>query len=438
MRAIEKGRRAILCGFVVLALGLFWLSAEEPPATVNPQLVSIQQLPDLGGMCQWPDSSISSLAALENETNLLATLRGKSVYAAAQDGGTTADVTRPPVRTIRDTYPIYSSVAVDPQFGEVLLQDNNLWATAVFNRLDNTPPNGPPTAPQRLIKGLNTDIQFNNGLYVDPKIGEIYSIESDTGDKIVIFSHDATGNVAPARFLKTPHRGYGIAVDEEKQELYVTVEYPPKVMVYRKGASGDEKPLRFLEGEHTQLQAIHGIAVDTKNKLLFVNNWGNESNFRVPGTGKFHPPSITVYPLGASGDTAPVRVIQGPKTQMNWPAAMSLNPDNGDLYVANDVGQSILVFKATDKGDVAPTRVIKGNKTGLVNPTGVSLDTKNKEFWVANLGNSTATVYPLMANGDAAPLRIIRSAPVGYKSTKFGKTEAVAYDSKRQEYLVPN
>ena len=82
--------------------------------------------------------------------------------------------------------------------------------------------------------------------------------------------------------------------------------------------------------------------------------------------------------------------------------------------------------------------MIKGTKTGLVNPTGVSLDLKNREFWVANLGNSTATAYSLMANGDVAPVRTIRSAPAGYKSTKFGKTEAVAYDSKREEYLVPN
>jgi hypothetical protein len=327
---------------------------------------------------------------------------------------------------------------VDPNFDEVILQDNNLWATAVFKRTENTPSDGPVAKPQRLIQGAETDIQFNNGLYVDPKIGEIYSIESDTGDRIVVFTHDALGNVAPARFLHTPHRGYAIAADETKQEMFVSVEYPPKVMVYRKGASGEEKPLRFIEGEHTQLQAIHGVAIDTKNKLLFVNNWGNESNFRVPGTGKFHPPSITVYPLDANGDVAPVRIIQGPKTQMNWPAAMALNPENGDLYVANDVGHSILVFKSTGQGDVAPARVIKGTKTGLVNPTGVSLDLKNREFWVANLGNSTATAYSLMANGDVAPVRTIRSAPAGYKSTKFGKTEAVAYDSKREEYLVPN
>jgi 6-phosphogluconolactonase (cycloisomerase 2 family) len=106
--------------------------------------------------------------------------------------------------------------------------------------------------------------------------------------------------------------------------------------------------------------------------------------------------------------------------------------------VANDVDQSILVFRSTDQGNVAPRRIIKGNKTALSNPTGVFVDTKNKEVWAANFGNSSATVYPLNANGNVAPLRIIRSAPLGYEGLKFGKVEAVAYDTKRQEYLVPN
>ncbi len=437
----RHSRSIIFAGFLAAGVGFFCLSLIDPspsgsrPATGYPQLVSIRHLPDYPDLCQW-EPEVSSLRRLEEAYRLA--LQERSVQAASQDSGATVDITRPPVRTIADRYPIYSSVAVDPNFDEVILQDNNLWATAVFKRTENTPPDGPVAKPQRLIQGDETDIQFNNGLYVDPKIGDIYSIESDTGDKIVVFTHDALGNVTPTRFLHTPHRGYAIGVDEFKHEMFVSVEYPPKVMVYRKGASGEEKPLRFIEGEHTQLQAIHGLAIDVKNKLLFVNNWGNESNFRVPGTGKFHPPSITVYPLDANGDVAPVRIIQGPRTQMNWPAAMALNPDNGDLYVANDVGQSILVFKSTDQGDVAPNRVIKGSKTGLVNPTGVSIDLKNREFWVANLGNSTATAYPLTATGDVAPIRTIRSAPVGYKSTKFGKTEAVAYDSKREEYLVPN
>ena len=72
------------------------------------------------------------------------------------------------------------------------------------------------------------------------------------------------------------------------------------------------------------------------------------------------------------------------------------------------------------------------------NPTGVSLDLKNRELWVSNLGNSSAVVFPLNAHGDVAPLRIIRSAPVDKVGLKFGKTESVAYDSKRDELLVPN
>ena len=253
-----------------------------------------------------------------------------------------------------------------------------------------------------------------------------------------MFSHDAEGDLVPKRHLKITHRGYAMTVDEEKQELFLSVQYPPQVAVYRKEADGDEKPKRLLQGESTRLADAHGIAIDTRNKLLFVNNWGNISDYQVVGTGRFESPSITIYPIDANGDTPPVRIIQGPRTQLNWPAAMALDPDTGDLYVANDVGQSILVFRGTDQGDVAPRRVIRGPRTNLSYPLSVVVDTKNRELWVANLGNSSATVYPLTASGDVPPLRIIRSAPAGKVSLRFGKTQAVAYDSKRQEILVPN
>jgi len=171
---------------------------------------------------------------------------------------------------------------------------------------------------------------------------------------------------------------------------------------------------------------------------LFVNNWGNISDYKTAGTGRFEAPSITVYPLNADGDASPLRVIRGPKTQLNWPGAMSVDSDRGELYVANDVGSAIVVFSETDQGDVQPTRIIKGNRTGLSYPTSVFVDAKNKELWVSNLGNSSATVYPLTASGDVAPLRIIRSASRDKISLKFGKTQAVAYDSKRDQILVPN
>jgi DNA-binding beta-propeller fold protein YncE len=150
------------------------------------------------------------------------------------------------------------------------------------------------------------------------------------------------------------------------------------------------------------------------------------------------PPSITVYSKNATGDTPPVRVIQGPKTGLNWPTGIAIDQDRGDLYVTNDTTDAILVFDADASGDVAPRRVLKGAKTGLKNPTGLALDMQHGELWVANFGNHTATAYRLNAQGDTAPLRTIRAAPQGTPSLMIGNPGAVAYDTRREEILAPN
>jgi 6-phosphogluconolactonase (cycloisomerase 2 family) len=457
----------------VIATGGLVLAASAPTAaasTDTSRLVSVQTLPlSSPDMCAWvepadltafssqiddalSDQPVDAFAAFRRgrpgafliaslgAPNLLMSLHQGNLYAALQQVTAASASPLTALRTVRDTHPTYSAVAVDVNSNEIVLQDNNLWSYRVFNRTDNTPAGVELTQPKRLVQGDKTALQFNNGLYVDPKNGDIYSVESDTGDKMVVFSRDADGNVPPKRILNTPHRVYNVAVDEARSELFVTVEYPPEVVVYRKDAGGDDQPLRRIQGDNTGLDAPHGVAVDEKNRLLYVTTWGHHSNFRIPGTGRFYPPAIKVYSLDARGDTAPLRVITGDRTQLNWPAAIKLNPETGDLYVANDINQSVLVFRnaATAQGNVAPVRVIKGDKTRLRNPTGVALDLKNQEVWVSNLGNASATVYPLMADGNVAPLRTVRSAPEGKRSLNFGRTAAVAYDSRREQLLVPN
>jgi hypothetical protein len=54
------------------------------------------------------------------------------------------------------------------------------------------------------------------------------------------------------------------------------------------------------------------------------------------------------------------------------------------------------------------------------------------------MGNHSARVFPRTANGDVAPLRIIRSAPAGKIALAIGNPGATAYDSLRDEILVPN
>jgi 6-phosphogluconolactonase (cycloisomerase 2 family) len=430
-------------------------SASSPQDTSR--LVSVQHLPGNMNLCTVDESAATNpdvSAPSPEEDNLFSALKAEpSIFMAAQGGRVPntekeeeeaaearAHGARTPVRTIRDTAPTYSAVAVDANSSEVILQDNNLWQYLVFDRLSPTPA-GPNdiSQPKRTVRGDKTLLQFNNGLYVDPN-GDIFSVESDTGDRMVRFPRDASGDVPPKAVLHTPHRVYNLAADESTQEIFATIEYPPQVVVYRKDASGEEKPLRAIQGDSTRLDSPHGIAVDEKDRLLFVNTWGHHSDVAVAGTGKWLPPAIEVYALDASGDAKPLRVITGDQTQLDWPAAMKFNPENGDLYVANDIGQSILVFGNAPKadGDVAPARAIHGPSTRLRNPTGVALDLKNKEVWVSNLGNSSAAVYPLMANGDVAPLRIIRSAEESKRGVNFGRTAAVTYDPIRQEILVPN
>ena len=368
-----------------------------------------------------------------------------------------------PVRVIQDRFPSFSSVAVDPIRNEVVLTDENLFQVMVYDRLANTPPTASIQKPKRVLGGSKTKIEFQVGLYIDPTNGDVYAVNNDTVDTLVVFSRRATGNVSPDRELFTPHGTFGIAVDEGAQEMYLTQQHDSALMVFEKTAQKDESPVQLLQGDRTRLADPHGIALDTQNRLMFVTNHGSVHSVRpggapvatlgggraegkqnwpvgerIPGSGKSLPPSIAVYALDAQGDTPPLRTIEGPSTRLNWPTGIAFDPKRGELHVANDQGDEILVFSATARGNVAPVRVLKGPKTLIKNPTGVALDTQNDELWVANFGNHTATVYKPTAEGDMPPLRVIRSGPLGEPALMIGNPGALAYDSKREEILAPN
>jgi DNA-binding beta-propeller fold protein YncE len=123
---------------------------------------------------------------------------------------------------------------------------------------------------------------------------------------------------------------------------------------------------------------------------------------------------------------------------MNWPTGIAVDEDRNEIYIANDGGNSVLVFDASAQGDVAPIRIVKGPASLVSNPTGVFFDKKNSELWVTNFGNHTSAVYSPTANGDVPPIRVIRSAPADQPVPGLGNPHPLAYDSKREQVLVPN
>ena len=90
-----------------------------------------------------------------------------------------------------------------------------------------------------------------------------------------------------------------------------------------------------------------------------------------------------------------------------------MDEKNGELYVANDMGDSILVFAASAEGNVAPKRCCsKARRRGSRIPTGLFVDMENDELWVANFGAHAAVVFDRMAEGNTPPLRMIRKRTI--------------------------
>jgi DNA-binding beta-propeller fold protein YncE len=365
------------------------------------------------------------------------------IYIGAQargpSGRTPIVLERAPLRFIKDPNPSFSGVAVNSEHNMLVVTDENLFQILEYDTKENTPPQLRFSEPKRIISGTDTRAEMMCGVYIDPKTREIYVMNNDTQSYIPVFAPDSKGNAKPERYLDGV-RGFGIAADEEAGLLYMTNQNG-SIMVFPKQAAGRDKPVRRIEGNNTLLQDPHGIALDPKNKLIYVSNFGNADLRAADGRGrygKFDAPSITVYPLEGNGDIKPVRVIRGPKTLMNWPSHMVLHVQRQELFVANDADDSVLVFRTMDEGDVAPIRVIKGPNTGIKHPPGIALDEKLGEIFVASMGNASVTVFPITASGNVRPMRTVRGAPTGTVGLNIGNPGAVGYDSKRDQILVPN
>ena len=435
---------AIIAGSLVLTGGspARWLSGTDATSQRAGTLVAFEPMPNL---CVMP--AAEQRAAMRQE------------YAAIQ-AGRVVNGAATPERTIKDPYPSFAGVSVDPVRNEVVFTDESLFQVLVYDRTANTPAGVTP--PKRVIVGEKTNIEFQSSAWVDPKTGEIYAVNNDTRDTTVVFGAGATGNAAPVRSIATPHGSFGIAAAEAHDEVLMTIQHDSAIVAYKKSAGEGDAPVRMLQGLATKLADPHGIAYDPQEDVIYVANFGathdvsaKEAGGRdrrgrgrtnwplgrdqaVPGSGTINKPSISVHRRLATANEPPVRVIEGPAAQLNWPTGLAFDPGSRELYVANDMGPSIVVFDAAAKGDVAPKRVLKGSRTGLANPTAVSLDLKNNELWVANFGGHSGVAFDLKASGDIAPKRIIRNAPPNTPSLMIGNPGAVGYDTKRENILVPN
>src|SRR5439155_10044459 len=222
----------------------------------------------------WKTAQVAALAVVAGLAALALSSRSVAQSSAGQVRTTATMIDRAPTwHHDPDPYDAFSgNVAVDAVRNEIVVQSPR--KLIVYDRQANTPPAATLTEPKRMIAGPKTQMSDNCGLYVDSKSGEIYTMSNDISDLMTVYGPGAKGDIAPQRKLITPQTVYGMAVDEESEELFMAVGHPPAVFAFSKTAKGNDPAKRILEGSHTQLAYPHGVTVDTKDQLLFVVNNG--------------------------------------------------------------------------------------------------------------------------------------------------------------------
>ena len=232
----RKLRAAALAGMVALGAAIVWVQSVPPGElqansgragrrpTGSAQLMSVQTIPGWteGEMCEWMPASAGSNfmsflppGAMEPQAQDVPTRSGPAPTPTATEF---AEVNaRAPLRMIKDHHPSYSSIAVDLKNDEVVMTDESTFSILTYDRTTNTPPSAAFSEPKRRIGGHETWIEYQCGVYVDQATGDIYAVNNDTVDRLVVFSREARGDVPPDRIIHTPHTTYGIAVDEPHQ-----------------------------------------------------------------------------------------------------------------------------------------------------------------------------------------------------------------------------
>jgi DNA-binding beta-propeller fold protein YncE len=185
-----------------------------------------------------------------------------------------------------------------------------------------------------------------------------------TFPRIAAFARLASGDNNPVRVIagqatKLTRVAHGITYDPLRDEIVATEPLASSIVVFNGGANGEQAPLRVIQGPKTDLHDPWGPSVDDVHHELAVAD--------------FTSSAVLVYPWDANGDVAPRREIRGPKTEMRGTSGVAFDPEH-DLLVAMTfargkenwrAGGGIFIFNRTDNGNVKPRAVIAGPRTGI-------------------------------------------------------------------------
>jgi hypothetical protein len=185
----------------------------------------------------------------------------------------------------------------------------------------------------------------------------------------------------------------------------------PQIAAFARLAKENTPPVRSIQGQKTLIsRTIHGMSYDSLHDEIV--------------TPSPFAQAILTFKGSANGEEAPIRMIQGPHTQILGVTNMvGVDPDNNEIIVPTLPGM-ILVFDREANGDVAPKRVLGGSETGVrttrdltaESPGQAHVDAKHNLLMVNSGGK--ILIFDRLATGNAKPKSVISgvNSPSGYNS----------------------
>jgi hypothetical protein len=147
--------------------------------------------------------------------------------------------------------------------------------------------------------------------------------------------------------------------------------------------------------------------------------------------------SITVYPVGKTGNVAPIQYIHSSKTGLSQPVQLAVD-NSGDIYAANYGNNSVTIYDAGATGNAKPKAVISGSNTGIIEPMGVAIDPVNGDIYVENNWDGSVvpsiTFYAPGSNGNVAPLGTITDSS-GSGFSQLGDAFGITLDPNGNIYV---
>jgi len=226
-----------------------------------------------------------------------------------------------------------------------------------------------------------------------------------------------------------------IALDTVHDEIVVSNPFAEAILFFRADADGEEPPLRIIQGPKTQLTFTDNVAVDPQHDEVF--------------TAQLFTNSILVFGREANGDVEPIRIIHGSKTKLMGPAKVVVDPINNLLIVTNVESGGFLIFNRTDHGDVAPRAILSNPGIRGGGPSKMALYPEGKKIFVSmsevrgrpvhtrehNLRRHSIGVWKYTAEGDIDASPWAIIRDTTHPGLSF---ESVALNPEAKEILVLN